>query len=560
MTGGAMNGLLVRLRSNWRLTARVAAASLAANLLGLASSFYTMLVLNRYVSHGVDSTLAALTVGVVLSIAFEHLFRHVRLGIAGRIGRVDYERTATGAFGVLLTAKAGASSAQADSTRREALRAPEQIDAAFGSATLATLFDLPFAAGFIVVVALISWPLALICVVFTLLSIGAGLLAQADMRTVGRDLAQAGADAQGLVTAAIVGRDSIALFGGAKPLLTDWQRTTRVLRALRERMSMRQGRAQSAAQSLQALQGVAVTAVGAVLVVRGALDVGSLIGINLLVGRALAPFSRLAQIGESVAMARQAQARLEQFARTPVEPAGGTMLPRYTGNLEFRDLTHTPPGSVTPLLRRLSATVPAGNILVLKGRNGSGKTTLARLIVGLAEPQEGAVLADGVDIRKFAPAWWRQQIGYLPQEPTFLNLTIRENLLLANPRLSESELHTILHRTGADRTIADCAQGLDTPLRNFGHELPLGHRRRLALARALAVGGRLMVLDEPTDGLDAEGTAVVYRTLIELARTGHTVVIASHDPRILQGASLVLDLDEAQGAGMLRAGAEAAAP
>lgn len=308
---------------------------------------------------------------------------------------------------------------------------------------------------------------------------------------------------------------------------------------------MRQGRAQSAAQSLQALQGVAVIATGAVLVVRGELDVGSLIGVNLLVGRALSPFTRLAQIGESMAMARQAQARLEQFARTPVEPSTGTLLPRYAGSLEFRDLTYTPPGGVTPLLRRLNLTVPAGNILVLKGRNGSGKTTLTRLIAGLAEPQEGAVLADGVDVRKFLPSWWRQQIGYLPQEPTFLNLTIRDNLLLANPRLSEAELHAVLHRAGAERTVGDCAQGLDTPLRNFGHELPIGHRRRLALARALAVGGRLILLDEPTDGLDSEGTAIVYRTLIELARTGHTVVIASHDPRILQGASLVLDLDQA---------------
>ncbi|MBK3736779.1 ATP-binding cassette domain-containing protein [Azospirillum brasilense] len=552
MSGGAIGLLVLRLRANLRLTARVFAASLAANLLGLASSFYTMLVLNRYVTHGVDSTLAALTVGVVLSIAFEHLFRHVRLGIAGRIGRAEHERLTTGAFGILMTARNGAGSAEGDAARREALRAPEQIDSALGSANLATLFDLPFALGFILVVALISWPLAAICLVFTLLAIAAGLLAQADMRAVGRDLAQAGADAQGLVTTAIVGRDAVALFGGAKPLLGDWQRAAKALRVVRERMSMRQGRAQSAAQSLQALQGVAVIATGAVLVVRGELDVGSLIGINLLVGRALAPFTRLAQIGESLAMARQAQARLEQFARTAVEPTGGTSLPRYAGTLELRDLTFTPPGSVTPLLRRLNLSVPAGNILVLKGRNGSGKSTLIRLIAGLADPQEGAVLADGVDIRKFAPSWWRQQIGLLPQEPVFLNRTIRENLLLANPRLSETELHAVLHRAGADRTVADCAQGLDTPLRNFGHELPTGHRRRLALARALAVGGRLILLDEPTDGLDSDGTATVYRTLIELARSGHTVIIASHDPRILQGASLVLDLDQPNGAAVVR--------
>ncbi|WP_207478714.1 ATP-binding cassette domain-containing protein [Arenibaculum pallidiluteum] len=538
-----MRMLLLRLRSSPRLVARMLAASLAANLLGVAASLYVMLVLNRYVSHGVDATLAALTAGVVLAICFEHVFRRVRLRTAAHFGRADNERTATGVFGILLTARPSAE-AQGDASKREAARAADTIDTVYGPANLAALFDLPFAAVFIVLVMLISWPLALICAFSILIATAAGILAQADMRTAGAELSQSAAEAQGLVNTAIQNRETVAAFAGARPLMAEWQRNQRALRALRERLSSSQGRAQALSQSLQALQGVFVIAVGAVLVVRGELDVGALIGANLLASKALAPFSRLAQIGESMAMARQARTKLEAFARTPVEPGGGATLMRYSGGLEFRDVGFAPQGAAAPLFSHVSFILPAGGVLALKGRNGSGKSAAARLIVGLAEPREGAVLADGVDIRTLQPDWWRRQVAYLPQEPTFLNMTIRDNLLAVNSRLSDQDIHALLKRTGADRAVAACAQGIDTKLRSHGMELAVGHRRRLALARALAGGGRLVVLDEPTDGLDAEGTAVIYRILIDLARSGHTVVIASHDPRILQGASLILDLDQ----------------
>ncbi|EWY40914.1 hypothetical protein N825_33830 [Skermanella stibiiresistens SB22] len=538
-----MNILLGRLRGNLPLTARMIAASLTANALGVASSFYVMLVLNRYVSHGVDSTLVALTTGVVIAIAFEHIFRHVRLRVATGFGRDENERAAMGVYGILLTAKPSNAEILGEASKREAVRAADVIDGAFSPANLAALFDIPFALIFILVILLVSWPLALVCTLFTLLLMLAGLHAQADARDVGRDLSRASADSHALITAAIQNRETTVAFSGIRPLMAEWRRSTLLLRGLRERMSMRQGFAQSLAQSLQSLQGVCVIAVGAILVVRGQLDVGTLIGVNLLASKALAPFTRLVQVGESLVMAKHARAKLESFVKVPVEPAAGMTLMDWSGSIEFRDVAFAPPGMATPIFRHLDFTVPAGGILAVKGRNGAGKTTLARLIMGLVEPQEGAILADGTDIRKLNPGWWRHQVSYLPQEPTFLNMTIRENLLTVNPALSEADLHALLRRSGAERVMASCAQGLDTPIRAFGHELAAGHRRRLALARALAAGGKLVVLDEPTDGLDTEGTAVVYRTLIELARSGHTVVIASHDPRILQGASLILDLD-----------------
>lgn len=552
-----MRDLLVRLRASPRTTRRLFAASAAANLLALASSFYVMLVLNRYVAHGVDATLAMLTAGVVGTVLFEHAFRQVRLRIAANFGRAAHERTAAGAFGVLLTARASGLGRFGSAQQRETLRGVDLLDNAFGPANLAALFDVPFAILFIAIILLASWPLALVCLVFVGLSVGAGLLGQASLRGPGQEASQAAMETQRLVETGIENRDSVRAFGGLGRLMTEWSRAVRAARLARERMSLAQGRAQSVVQTLQSLQGVFIIAVGAVLVVRGQLDVGTLIGINILAARAIAPINRVVPIGEAVAMARQARARLEEWSRLPVEPSAGSTLAALSGALELRDVTYTPPGAAAPLLKHLSFRLPPGAVLAVKGRNGAGKSTLLRLVAGLIEPQEGAVLADGVDLRRFAPDWWRRQLCYLPQEPTFLDLTIRGNFLAARPDLDEAAMAAALASAGADRFVANTAEGLDTRVRAAGREFAVGHRRRLALARALAVGGRFVLFDEPTEGLDAEGTAQVYRVLVELARAGHTVIVASHDPRILQGASQLLDLDAPAG-GPVAAPAEAA--
>ena len=183
-------------------------------------------------------------------------------------------------------------------------------------------------------------------------------------------------------------------------------------------------------------------------------------------------------------------------------------------------------------------------MLAINGFNGSGKSTLVRLLVGLLEPGRGQVLIDGVDLRQIAPEWWRRQIVYLPQEPTFLNASIRENVALALPEPDNERINVAIRAADLRRYLDSTRSGLDTEVGDGGRNLPLGIRRRLALARALVVPGRLAVFDEPTEGLDAEGCAALYAVLGALVRQGVTLVVVTRDPVILKAAQLVLDLSE----------------
>ncbi len=518
-------------------------ASILANLLGLASSLYVIQILNRYVSNGVDSTLVTLTAGVCLAILFELGFRWSRMKLAASLcGKPDH-RMGVGAFGILTTARLGALEAVPSGERREALAGLEQVESGFSAPNVTALFDLPFALLFLGVIYLFSPVLALVVLIAICTVAVMGLVNQIALRPVTRKLAEHQSIGHGLISTTTTTAESVRAFGAGERLIGDWASNLALVQALRRQLARRQGGLQSLTQGVQGVMSVAVIAVGAILVVRGDLDVGMMIGANLLGARALQPVTRFAQLSEALVKSRQAMDRARALVGLPTEPGEGSALRDYSGALELRDVSYTPPGAPAPLFEDLTVTLEPGSVVALIGRNGAGKSTLARLVAGLIEPGRGQILADGVDLRQLVPAWWRRQLVYLPQEPTFINVTIRDNLKLLKPELTDEALEAILERSGAARFVHETEKGLDTLITNNGMTLARGVRRRLAVARALASGGRLVVFDEPTEGMDEEGVRQVYETLIQLARAGRTIIVSSHDPQIIRGAQIQIDLD-----------------
>ena len=151
-------------------------------------------------------------------------------------------------------------------------------------------------------------------------------------------------------------------------------------------------------------------------------------------------------------------------------------------------------------------------------------------------------MVGGSSLERLDTAWWRRQLMYMPQEPFFLAGTVRENMSMLRPDADPRELRRIMSRCGLDGFLDLSEKGIETPLVDAGRTLPVGTRKRLALARALAGGGCVALLDEPTEGLDAEGRALVYRAMNDMAREGRTIVVVSHDDKIIKGARAVLDL------------------
>ena len=351
-----------------------------------------------------------------------------------------------------------------------------------------------------------------------------------------------------LLSSAVTGAETVRAFLGGEFLRRSWRKQVEALSQLKELMDRRQLKSRMRLESVTVLLRVFIYAIGAMLAVAGDMSVGGLIGASILSGKVLQMSSSFLQAYQATRRGEHALARLGEFHAMPLEPLSGAALREYSGRLEFRDVGFAYSGSASPLFESLNFVLAPGSVLVVTGFNGAGKSTFCKVAAGLLDPGRGQVLADGVDLRQLAPDWWRRQVLYLPQEPTFLNTTIRENIVLADPEpqgaASQERLNQAVRAASLRRFLDTSRQGLDMPVVEGGKALPLGIRRRIALARALMNPGKLVVFDDPTEGLDSEGCLAVYAILNALAKAGLTIIVSTADANIMKGASVVLDMNE----------------
>ena len=535
--------VLKRLGTRPGVTTELMIATLFTNLLALASPLFVIQVLNRYVTFGVDATLRTLVFGVLIAIVLEFGFREIRMRLAQGLAIKPDEALALAVFGTLTAAKSSALEQVPPGVRRQAINSVDAIQQAYNGPNIGTVVDVPFALLFLGALYFLSPVLALIASGFVLAMLALGMIAMYTNRKPVAEMQQAAARGNMLIGSAIDASDTVRAFNAGNYLRQAWLQHIRHAHTLFHKVATSRGMMQSLNQTFVALTTVAIIGVGSTYVVAAELDTGALIGSNILAARALMTVSRYAFLGESFAKARQSMGMAQQIGRLPMEAKEGAALAEYQGRISFQDLAFGYPDNQTPIFESLTVDLEPGAVLIVTGGNGTGKTTLARLIVGLIEPTRGRILVDGLELQQVAPEWWRTRVSYLPQEPTFLNVSIMDNLKTAKPDADDGAVNAAINAVGLRRYISETKDGFDAIIEKSGGDLALGIRRRLALARALITDGNLIVLDEPTGGLDAEGCQAVYQVMNQLSTQGKTIIACSHDPKIVNVAKFVLDLN-----------------
>ena len=183
------------------------------------------------------------------------------------------------------------------------------------------------------------------------------------------------------------------------------------------------------------------------------------------------------------------------------------------------------------VLQGVDLDIPAGAIVALVGPSGSGKTTIASLLVRFRDPDEGAILLDGHDLREYAQADVRRVVGLAGQEAHLFPTSIRENLRIARPDAGDDELIEALTRARAWEWVSSLPDGLGTQVGEDGGRVSGGERQRLALARALLADVRLLVVDEPDAHLDEDTADALVRDLLSASRAaGLGVLLITHRP------------------------------
>jgi len=543
-----------RLRARPVLVAELSVATACLNLLALADTIYTMILLRRYIAHGFDGTLALLTVGVLVAVGLQWLLASVRRVLTQGLGPERDQALAAD----VLTALAGAEMGALHGVPREetALAAADlgEVQASCDAQAVCALLDAPFALLFTASVFFLSPVLAGVVLLGLAVTVVAGRAGVRAVAGQARAQARAKGEARAALAQAFACADTVRVFRGLELCRDAFVAAQERVLGLGRAGQQARGVSQAMVLGAGVLVRVALYAVGARLVVDGSLSVAGLIGAAIMGSYALSRAAGGVQVYQLTVQAAQAMERLEALGALPREASGGQRPEAFAGGLELRGVTFSFGGPA--LFSGLDLTLPPGGVLVVRGPNGAGKTTLLRLLGGLLRPTAGTLLADGRPLAGLDPAWWRAQLAWLPQEPFFLPGTVRQNIELAAPGLDPAVLRDVVRRAGLERFLDTSEQGVETPVADAGRTLPVGIRKRLALARALAAPGRLVLLDEPTAGMDASGAQAVYEAMNAMARQGRTLVVVSADPNIVKGAALVLDLG-APGALVARPGASA---
>lgn len=214
---------------------------------------------------------------------------------------------------------------------------------------------------------------------------------------------------------------------------------------------------------------------------------------------------------------------------TILPPAEPLPVPADIHEVEFRDITFRYPDMDRDVLSHFSLRARKGGIVRIDGRNGFGKSTLIKLLLRLYDPQQGQVLVDGIDIRRFDPAELRSRMGVLFQDFLRFSLTVEENIALGDVQ-GRPDITGALGLSGADEFVSRLPQGEHTLLGRLfdgGSELSMGQWQRIALARALASNAPVLLLDEPTAWLDADARRHLQKTLQRL-QPDRIIILVTH--------------------------------
>jgi ATP-binding cassette subfamily C protein CydCD len=237
---------------------------------------------------------------------------------------------------------------------------------------------------------------------------------------------------------------------------------------------------------------------------------------------------------------RAAEELIELLEEPLPGPVGGTARARDT-SIRIASLKVGYPGRAFPALYGADLLVEEGETVALTGPSGCGKSTLLSVVLGLHRPSSGNVVLGGVDLAELDLDDWRAQLAWVPQRPHLFARSVADNVRLGRPDATEVEVALALEAAGLNDVVERLPDGTGTLLGEGGYGLSAGERQRVALARAFVRDAPLLVLDEPTAGLDGETEAEVLVTVRQLL-SGRTALIVAHRPALAAIADRVVEL------------------
>ncbi len=286
---------------------------------------------------------------------------------------------------------------------------------------------------------------------------------------------------------------------------------------------------------------------GARMALKGTLSPGALIVFLFYLGKLFKPMQELSKMTDAYSKAAVGFERIREVLDTQNEVkdmARAKPLLHVKGEIEFDQVTFGYENEA-PVLKDVSFTIKSGQVVALVGPSGAGKTTIISLIPRFYDPNLGTVKIDALDVKRLQQKSLRRHIGFVLQETLLFNTTVWGNIAYGKPAASRNEILRAAEQANADEFIRKLADGYDTIVGERGVTLSGGQRQRIAIARAIICDTPILILDEPSSGLDAASERLVFEALDRLME-GKTTVVIAHRLSTIRRADCIFVIEEGQ--------------
>ena len=531
----SLSALWPALRAAW---AEVGIASFFINAGQLLLPLFSMLVYDKIAQNGLFDTLWALTLGMALYLLTDSGMRLVRSWATERISvdltlrgdetlwskMVAQVDLPTGGFSRFL------------SNYRDLTQSRDFVSSSY----LLSIADIPFLVLYLAVIGIIAWELMLVALLLVMLYSGVGFLLQARLNNLSKEAERTNTYKLAFMGESLDCLDVVRTTPGAGAFLRRWRDLAEQSAGFDTKRRLAIGHLGMFSSATQTITTVVMLTAGVYLINAQLISIGKLIACNLLASRAMALVASLFAVTGKWQDFKRAAARMENSLEAVVEREC-TPRSNVAGNISVIGLGKHYKGRPAALEAVAFSVVP-GERIALLGRPGAGKSTLLRCLGGLCRPDAGQVLIDGLALDDISRADRAQWLAYKAQEPAVFAGTLEENLRISGCS-DHSRFNKAIWASGLEQEFKSGRMSLGMHLDQRGNNLSGGQRQKVALARAFAQPSRILLLDEPTLGLDPESERMLAERLPQLLDSSMVLIMTTHSAIMLNTIERVIALD-----------------
>jgi len=535
------------IKTYWPIYNEVLIASGFINLLALATPLFIMNVYDRVVPNDATETLWVLAVGVFIAFAFDFVLRVLRTHFIDNTARNIDAKLSAKVFSHLVDLK---TDTRPDSVGHlvNTVQAFESFREFITSASITTLVDLPFVFIFIIIIAILGGSLALVPLILIPLVLMMSFALQKPLIVLVKKSFQAASIKQTTLLESLLGADTIKSVNAQSLMQSKWEDVVCYAANIGVRLRFLSSLATNISIFSQFMGSVILVIYGVYKIGQGDLTIGALIACTILTGRALAPMVQAASLLMRYYQSIAGIEGLDKVMALPTErPNDSNFIhpEQIKGKISFDHVTYTYGESTVPALRDVSFTINSGEHVAIIGRIGSGKSTILKLMTGLLHPTEGNILLDDINLQQYDPVDYRKKIGYVPQDTTLFNGSIKDNIKLGNPLVPDEDLLEAIRFTSLDKLISQQADALNKNVGERGQNLSGGQRQTIILAQAMLSKPDILLFDEPTKSMDDMTERHIAKNVAEYYKD-KTFILVTHKVKLLPLVDRIILTDNGQ--------------